>query len=89
MTNIQSFNRIIFYGCSFTAGAELADQELLPNNTKEEIDNLKRAELHNFYKRFDNKLREKLEKEKSWARWFADEICLQYENRAKSGSSMA
>lgn len=85
--NISKIKRILFYGCSFTAGAELADQELLPNLPKTEIDKLKKEEKYHFYNRFDVDLREKLEKEKSWARWFADDVGLPYENRAKGGSS--
>lgn len=89
MKSLSNINRVLFYGCSFTAGSELADQELLPDLSKEEIDKLKAKELYSFYERVNLKLREKLEKEKSWARWFADELGLPYENRAKGGSSMA
>jgi hypothetical protein len=89
MKSLLNINRVVFYGCSFTAGSELADQELLPNFSKEEINKLKEKEFYRFYDRVNDKLREELEKEKSWARWFADDLGLPYENRAKGGSSMA
>ena len=88
MKILYNINRIVFYGCSYTAGSELADQELLPNLSKEEIDKLKIKEQYKFYHRFDPEEFPKLEKPKSWARWFSDELNLPWINRAKGGSSM-
>lgn len=40
--NLIEFDRIVAYGCSFTAGGELADRYLLPNKTLEEVELLKK-----------------------------------------------
>ena len=88
MKILHDINRIVFYGCSFTAGSELADQELMPNLSKEEIDKLKIEEQYLFYERFDRNIFYRLENEKSWSRWFSDELNLPWVNRAMRGSSM-
>lgn len=86
--NIAAFNRIVFYGCSFTVGAELSDHELFPNLTREQVEKRKKKAGYNFYNGLDRELLRKLDNQKSWARWFADNVGLPWENRAKPGSSM-
>jgi len=85
---MKKFNRIVFYGCSFTAGSELSDKELYPQLSVEEIQKLKRKEGYEFYHKFDEKLRNKLDNPKSWPRWFCDELNIDWDNRAVPGSSM-
>ena len=88
MFELKNIKRIIFYGCSYTSGSELADQELMPNLSKEEIDKLKIKEQFHFYSRFDQNIVDQLENEKSWSRWFSNELNLPWVNRALRGSSM-
>lgn len=59
MTNRLSFDRIIVYGCSYTAGDELLDAEWF-DLAEKDIDILKKEEggnsnLFNFYKKYKNK----------------------------------
>jgi len=88
MIELENIKRIVFYGCSFTVGSELSDQELMPHLSREEIDKLKIKEMFRFYDRFDPKEFPKLDHQKSWTRWFSDELNLPWDNRAKGGSSM-
>ena len=39
-----SFDRIVAYGCSFTAGGELADHLLMPGKTVDEVDKISKTE---------------------------------------------
>ena len=88
MKSLSNIKRVVFYGCSFTVGSELSDQELLPHLSKEQIDKLKIKEQYRFYDRFDPEEFPKLDNQKSWTRWFSDELNLSWVNRAKGGSSM-
>lgn len=88
MNTLTNIKRIIFYGCSYTAGSELSDIELFPNYTKEEIDKLKLKERYSVYNRVDGKIRNNLDNQKSWTRWFSDEIGIPWANRAIAGASM-
>lgn len=90
MISIEEIKRIIFYGCSFTAGQELSDHEYCPGMTIDEVDELKRNIGHKFYTKFNIDNNELLKKnlEKSWAKWCAEELKLEYINRSKPGSSL-
>lgn len=88
MIKITDFKRIVFYGCSFTVGSELSDLELFPNLTQAQIDKIKIKEGYSFYNAVDPVSRDTLDNQKSWTRWFSDELGLPWENRASGGSSM-
>lgn len=88
MLELKNIKRIIFYGCSFTAGVELSDKEHYPQLSVEEIQKLKRKLGYEFYHKFDEKLRNKLDNPKAWPRWFCDELNITWDNRAVPGSSM-
>ena len=84
---MKNFNRIVFYGCSFTVGSELSDSELYPELSVEEIRRLKVKKGYEFYHKFDDVVRNKLDNPKAWPRWFCDELDIAWDNRAVSGSS--
>ena len=90
MSEINQFTRIIFYGCSFTAGAELSDHEYAPNLTIDQVDDLKRKIKHEFYSKYNVDWSElaKRDYEKSWAKSCADQLGLEYVNKATLGASM-
>lgn len=82
------YNRIVAYGCSFTAGDELADAQVLgiPEN---EIDELKRSGLtrKELYGRQRTDIND-VSKTLSWVRWLADRYNVAYSNRAVGGGSI-
>ena len=97
MVHLGKIDRIVFYGCSYTFGSELADHDVIPHLSIDEIDHLKRK-LGNaeFYKKFTGKLsndnmllRTTLENKRSWAGKFGDILSKPVINRAKPGSSNA
>jgi hypothetical protein len=82
------YKRIIAYGCSFTAGDELADATVL-GMPEEEVDEMKRsgATRQQLY----GGLRKQIEshgKTLSWVRWVADHFGVPYSNRAIGGGSI-
>jgi len=89
---IVNFNRILAYGCSFTNGAELADHILL-GISAEEMDYLKdtksRDEVYQLFsdRNFFNLEIEKAQHRLVWACKIADKFGVDFENRAKAGSS--
>lgn len=89
--NTIKFNRVVAYGCSYTVGQELPDHEIL-NLSEDEVDTIKRnLGVSRFYSKYKRKIPSKLkrkENELSWARWFSDELGVDYANRAQSGSSV-
>lgn len=85
---MHAIGRILFYGCSFTAGSELSDLELFPTMTQSQIDKLKIKQGYSIYTTVDEKARNELDNQRSWTRWFADEIRKPWINRAIGGSSM-
>ena len=89
MINSTNINRIVFYGCSFTEGAELSDYELFPTIEQSQVDKLKIKQGQSFYRLVDESLCNTLNNQKSWTRWFADELNMTWVNRATSGSSMS
>jgi hypothetical protein len=89
MKSLQNIKRVVFYGCSFTVGAELADCDIFPELSKSEIDKLKLKERYSVYNRITVKHRDSLDNQKSWSRWCADELNLPWVNRAENGSSMS
>jgi hypothetical protein len=88
MIKSTNISRIVFYGCSFTEGAELSDCELFPTMTQDQIDKLKIKQGYSFYTTIDATVRNKLDNQRSWTRWFADELNKPWINRAVGGSSM-
>lgn len=99
MFNLNQINRLVAYGCSYTAGAELADADYIPGLTLEQI-NSEKTLLGNFefYKKYfsterspelDNNIRQN-EISRAWPAKLIKELNMPWEylNRAKSGSSM-
>ena len=85
------YSRIIFYGCSFTAGNELSDHIDLGISVKE-CDTIKRkSSVPVFYSKTlitDPKIRHINDSNLSYAKTIAQHLNLEYINRAESGSSM-
>jgi hypothetical protein len=82
------YKRLIAYGCSFTAGDELADAIVLGMD-EEEVDTLKRAGATR--KDLYGDLRNKIEehgKTLTWVRFVADHFGVPYSNRAVGGGSI-
>jgi hypothetical protein len=90
-----SFNRIVVYGCSYTAGSELADHIVTcPNMSMNEIDTLKRSlgimEWNSKYlpgSDTDGR-RTKVEHSFAWPNKLAKHFEVPCLNRARSGSSL-
>jgi hypothetical protein len=79
------FNRIIAYGCSFTSGFELADDQLL-----KDIDVDKFKKKHGAEHYFDH-IRtipnsQFLETQLAWPKWLSDKFKVDYVNRAVEGA---
>lgn len=91
--NTVQFNRVVAYGCSFTAGSELLDYMLAPHLSESEIDKIKRDKSWtSFYEQHSNpELWNYIRTEQgnhSWAKWFANHFPgAGYINRAVMGSS--
>ena len=85
------YKRLVAYGCSFTAGDELADSQVL-GIPEEEVDALKRAGIsrEELYGKLRSRTDEVLEINKTlaWPRWFADYYGVPYSNRARPGGSI-
>jgi len=99
MFNLNQINRLVAYGCSYTAGAELADADYIPGLTLEQI-NSEKTLLGNFefYKKYfsierspelNNNIRQN-EISRAWPAKLIKELNMPWEylNRARSGSSM-
>jgi hypothetical protein len=88
--NITNYTRVVFYGCSFTTGAELSDYKMFPELSFDQVEQMKLKMGYDFYLQQEINLEtlNNLDNEQSWSRWFADEIGLPWLNRAKRGSSM-
>jgi hypothetical protein len=89
-------NRVVFYGCSFTAGDELADYDLLSHLSCDKIDKEKRLlGTNKFVEKYyvgkvDDKqhlIKKKRELESVWACKLAKKLDLSYINKATSGNS--
>lgn len=99
MFNLNQINRLVAYGCSYTAGAELADADYIPGLTLDQI-NLEKTLLGNseFYKKYFGNWRtaehgiaiRENEISRAWPAKLIKELDLSwsYLNRARSGSSM-
>jgi len=92
--DIDSFDRIVAYGCSYTAGDELLDHEVL-GISFEECNKLKnnsdKEYPGKFYKSFSKYYRDKLEatnNQASWAGQLAKKLNKPFLNRAIGGSSI-
>ena len=93
MQNTHPFKRLVVYGCSFTAGSELIDHEMI-GKSREWTDNYKRKHgLDAWFKFLQDVLKEKypmlseLEKQRSWAGHLAKMLEIPCINQAVSGSS--
>ena len=88
-----NFSRVVAYGCSFTAGTELADHEYFQGLSAEQVDDLKRKiGIEKFYldlytSRSAREIVDAREQQLVWPKWFSDYFNVDYLNRAKSGSS--
>lgn len=82
------YKRIVAYGCSFTAGDELPDAQIL-GISEDEIDTLKRSGIsrRDLYGKYDPEII-KLGKTLSWVRWLSDRYGVDYSNRAQGGGSL-
>ena len=82
------YKRIVAYGCSFTAGDELADSLVL-GLPEEEIDLLKRSGIsrNDLYGNLYSECI-RIGKNLSWVRWLADRYNVPYSNRAHPGGSI-
>lgn len=90
-----SFNRLVCYGCSFTAGGELGDIYLLAKKTEDQISEIKknlgiekfnqlsevRANKSGYYS-------DKKGRELAWPAALAKKFNVPYKNRAHGGSSL-
>lgn len=86
------FNRIVAYGCSMTAGWELADNELLSDMTEDEIIKLKGTiSIGEWCTLMDSKIgtarKHEIESQLAWPKWVADYFNVKYINRALAGSN--
>lgn len=87
-----NFDRVVAYGCSFTAGQELADSIIL-NRPEDEIDQFKkRAGIHCYLELYGNEeVRhqcDKLSSQMSWVNLIAKKMNVPCENRAKLGTGI-
>jgi hypothetical protein len=94
---LKDIKRVVAYGCSYTAGMELADADYIPNLTLDEINAEKKAlGQHLFYKKYPAALfqsppeKKQLEHNRAWPKHLINylEMPLDYLNRATAGSSM-
>ena len=82
------YKRLVVYGCSFTAGDELADSIVL-GMTEDEVDLLKRSGMprEELYGKLHHECI-RVGKTLTWARWVADHYNVPYSNRAQGGGSL-
>ena len=82
------YKRLVVYGCSFTAGDELADSLVL-GIPEDEVDLLKRSGMprEELYGKLHHECI-RAGKTLTWARWVADQYNVPYSNRAKGGGSL-
>ena len=93
----KSFNRVIAYGCSLTAGDEIMDHVFM-DTSFEKCNRIKRQYIidvgrmgagDKFKKTYNiHKADTELNCNHSWAAYLAKHLDLPFENRAKSGSSI-
>jgi hypothetical protein len=93
----KNFNRIIAYGCSYTAGDEIMDHIVMGvsfeecNQWKQDYLNNKTASLAhttNFKKDFNIRWDDPLHRNSSWAAQLAKLLNVPFENRAMNGSGL-
>ena len=93
----KNFNRIIAYGCSYTAGDEIMDHVVMGitfeecNQRKTDYLNNKTASLAhtgNFKKDFNIQWNDPLHRNSSWAAQLAKLLNVPFENRAMNGSGL-
>jgi|APCry1669189369_1035219.scaffolds.fasta_scaffold10241_2 hypothetical protein len=92
--NTILFNRIIVYGCSLTAGMELADTKIVPEYSQIQIDEYKRINgLKKWIELIQTKMSlqeiAKIENDLTWAKILADHYDVNYVNRATYGGNSA
>jgi|688.fasta_scaffold37820_2 hypothetical protein len=94
---LKDIKRVVAYGCSYTAGIELADADFIPHLTLEEINAEKKAlGQHLFYSKYPAVLfqappeKKQLEYNRAWPKHLINylELPLDYLNRSIAGSSM-
>lgn len=100
--DIDSFDRIVAYGCSYTAGDELLDHEVMGisfeecNRLKNLSNKTKPKAVHenpyrDFYKKLPKIILDKIEitnRQASWAGQLAKKLNKPFLNRAKGGSGI-
>lgn len=92
--DIDSFDRIVAYGCSYTAGEELLDHEVMGISFEEcnRLKNLSNKEdPSSFYKTLSKIVMDKIEitnQHASWAGQLAKKLNKTLVNRAKGGSGI-
>lgn len=93
---LKDIKRVVAYGCSYTAGMELADADFIPHLTLDQINEEKRTlGQAAFCKKYPailnfNEQKIQLEHNRAWPKHLINylEMPLDYLNRAFSGSSM-
>lgn len=92
--NDISFDRIVAYGCSFTAGGELGDRYLLPdldvetiNHYKKDMGIVKFNEISEVIKNGGSLYAEQKGRELAWPKKIADFFGVECINRAQGGGS--
>lgn len=89
---VFNFDRVVAYGCSFTAGQELADSIVL-GRSEDEIDAFKRKEGIHCHKELygTEEIREKcneMSSKISWPNYVAEKMGIPCINRAKPGTGI-
>lgn len=90
-----NFNRIVAYGCSFTAGDELADSKFITSYSIDKINQLKRASKSTKNKfsvpdlpEYNWHLFDSEQRASSWAAKLAEKFNVDFLNKAVSGASL-
>lgn len=89
MINIKKYNRIVSFGCSWTAGSEINDHKILGMSFRESYNYKKRLGQEKFYKRhYDEVSDAEINKNAAWAAHLAKNLDMDYLSLAVKGNSM-